>query len=367
MISRNNFAVVCLGIALGAQGCALLLGYDEDKPTVMQAGGGNGGAGGIAGAGGAGGNEEVPCTSASTCPGEDDACKKRTCMSGMCGVEFVAAGTVCNTSGACDGAGVCKKDIGALCTAPEQCFNGLCVDGLCCDTGCTDTCKACNVTGTEGMCTNVAMGVDDVGTCAGTNDSCDGAGACKKENGQGCASASDCSSGFCVDGVCCNSACTADATGINTCASGTCTNRSWAAWPMPNPVGTGLPNPSSYTIDTANGTVFDDVTKLMWQRDVDPGFYTWDDAKTYCSNLVYGGYSDWRLPTRIELVSLVDFTVPSPGPTIDTVAFPNTPNNLFWTSSSLAGSPSHAWDVTFYSGKSFNDQLTLMSRVRCVR
>jgi hypothetical protein len=38
----------------------------------------------------------------------------------------------------------------------------------------------------------------------------------------------------------------------------------------------------------------------------------------------FGGYSDWCLPTRHELFSITDFSVPYPIPTINTTYFPNT-------------------------------------------
>jgi hypothetical protein len=136
---------------------------------------------------------------------------------------------------------------------------------------------------------------------------------------------------------------------------------------MPNPSDADLPNPSSYTIDAANGVVTDNVTGLMWQRDVAPKTYTWKLAKQYCANLSLGGQTDWRLPVRIELVSLVDFMKPQPGPTIDTVAFPNTPGDLFWTSSPMVGVPSNAWFVNFYYGHTFTNGAAAMGQVRCVR
>lgn len=50
----------------------------------------------------------------------------------------------------------------------------------------------------------------------------------------------------------------------------------------------------------------------MWQKDTAPGSqlgkYTWEQALTYCENLVLGVYSDWRLPNRNELQSLVDYS-----------------------------------------------------------
>ncbi len=54
---------------------------------------------------------------------------------------------------------------------------------------------------------------------------CDGAGACKLEDGQACVNAPECLSGNCADGVCCNDTCTDE---CKSCALsgkvGTCTN-----------------------------------------------------------------------------------------------------------------------------------------------
>ncbi len=136
-------------------------------------------------------------------------------------------------------------------------------------------------------------------------------------------------------------------------------------WKMPNPPSTGLPNPASYT-DRGDGTVRDNVTGLLWQRDVPSATYSWQQAKDYCSSLTVAGCG-WRLPTRIELVSLVDFTKPYPGPTIDANAFPGTPGEEFWSSSLWAGSSSYAWSVNFNNSSTYSEDVTYASRVRCVR
>jgi len=131
----------------------------------------------------------------------------------------------------------------------------------------------------------------------------------------------------------------------------------------------GLPNPSSYTVDDVNDVVLDNVTGLTWQRTVDGSAYTWAGAGTYCDNLDLGGYSDWRLPTRIELGSLVDFTVKQP--CIDGNAFPNTLSIAFWTfwtsTADAANVGFDAWAIGFDYGRPFQYPLANKYQVRCVR
>ncbi len=92
----------------------------------------------------------------------------------------------------------------------------------------------------------------------------------------------------------------------------------------------------------------------------------WSQAGAYCSSLSLAGQTGWRLPSEIELYSLVDFTVTS-GATIDATAFPNTPAVWFWSSSPVAGYPSYAWVVDFYSGSTNNSDVSNTYQVRCVR
>jgi hypothetical protein len=99
-------------------------------------------------------------------------------------------------------------------------------------------------------------------------------------------------------------------TGGMACTSEGNTDPTWANWPMPNPLAAGLPNPASYTIDEFGLTVKDNVTGLIWERK--SSLRTLAQTKTHCEGLKLNGVTGFRIPTRIELISLVDTTVTRP-------------------------------------------------------
>lgn len=65
-------------------------------------------------------------------------------------------------------------------------------------------------------------------------------------------------------------------------------------------------NLPSYT-DNGDGTITDNVTGLMWQKDMGEKI-AFSEAITQSQSLTLGGYSDWRVPTIKELYSLILFT-----------------------------------------------------------
>jgi hypothetical protein len=67
-------------------------------------------------------------------------------------------------------------------------------------------------------------------------------------------------------------------------------------------------------------------------------------AEAACSALGEG----WRLPTRVELLSLVDDTRTEPA--IDVSRFPDTKSGAYWTSTLYASGSSYAWVVNFGYG-----------------
>ena len=138
----------------------------------------------------------------------------------------------------------------------------------------------------------------------------------------------------------------------------------WPQYPLP-----GTPSHDrSYQITSTGGeeTVIDCVTGLEWQRAVTADTYTQADAIRHCNGLTLAG-SGWRLPSTIELMTLVDYAVLPPGPTIDVTAFPATPTEWFWSSSPIAYSAVYGWYVNFGDGTAMSVGADAAYRTRCVR
>ncbi len=116
--------------------------------------------------------------------------------------------------------------------------------------------------------------------------------------------------------------------------------------------------------DNGNATVTDHQTGLVWQQEDDGEMRNWKDAGRYCAQLSLGGRSDWRLPDDDELTGIVDNTRSNPA--IDPVFF-ETKSSDYWSSTSDADYPSHAWGVAFgYSGVEYVYKVNYLY-VRCVR
>jgi hypothetical protein len=133
-------------------------------------------------------------------------------------------------------------------------------------------------------------------------------------------------------------------------------------------------NPMSYT-NNGDGTITDNVTGLMWQMTPDAVNYNWYEATgTYdatdnstttdvCGDLTLGGYTDWRLPEKRELLSIVDYGTENPA--IDTSYFPDTSTYDYWANT--AYSTTDAWNVQFADGAVTTASKTTGKHVQCVR
>lgn len=126
-------------------------------------------------------------------------------------------------------------------------------------------------------------------------------------------------------------------------------------------------NPPSYTVN-GDGSVTDNNTILLWQREDDGLQRTWDEAKNYCENLDLSESMGWRVPTRKELLSLIKYTGWAPGvPAIDLSAFPNAKSSVYWSSTPYAGNAFEAWPVNFSFLGSATIDKSAKYYVRCVK
>lgn len=147
--------------------------------------------------------------------------------------------------------------------------------------------------------------------------------------------------------------------------------------------------------------VLDNVTGLTWEVKVDDPtdlrhkshYYSWynSDSGTNGGNEGYAdngacaggtgcdtekyvndvnaaglcGYSDWRLPSYDELLSIVDFG--SSYPAIDTAYFPYTNSSGYWASTPSAAGADYVWDVDFITGFADLTGKDVFDYVRLVR
>jgi len=145
---------------------------------------------------------------------------------------------------------------------------------------------------------------------------------------------------------------------------------SWARWPMPNPPDGGglLGTDFDYVTGGDGGVVTDRRTNLVWGlRAGAAQSNDFDAAIRYCDGYEPG--VKWRLPTRIELVTLIDFTRTNPA--IDTSHFPTdqVPAGWYWTSSVVRPPtlPYRFWAVDFATGAVSDSPPSGARNVLCVK
>ena len=97
--------------------------------------------------------------------------------------------------------------------------------------------------------------------------------------------------------------------------------------------------------------------------------YTHHEAEArYIKNLnkkKYGGFSDWRLPNKDELRSIIDYG--RTGPAVDTWYFPNTKSDFYWTSVAYKMQKPFIWGIFFGLGSGICYAPSSERYVRAVR
>lgn len=127
----------------------------------------------------------------------------------------------------------------------------------------------------------------------------------------------------------------------------------------------GGPSPAGSFTDNGDGTITESTTGLIWEKVPGASTYTWINALAHCEGLSLAGRTDWRLPDRQELKSLVD---PSrSNPSIDPAFNGNCQPYAHWTSTSYYNVPNSAWVVGFGSGNALTHGAGNSNYARCVR
>lgn len=160
-------------------------------------------------------------------------------------------------------------------------------------------------------------------------------------------------------------------------------------WPLPIPSDTpeNVFATAEHYQDNNDGTISDTATGLMWQK-IERNPNTGEallprlrhfSGVEHCRDLRLAGHTDWRLPSRIELFSLLthpEGTDPQ-NPISDFSLFPNLDGEVVWSSSffRLRNVPlppnvapiNHAWLVSFASGASVPVPVGSPLSILCVR
>jgi len=122
-----------------------------------------------------------------------------------------------------------------------------------------------------------------------------------------------------------------------------------------------LYNLPSYT-DNKDGTISDNVTGLMWEKDMGQKM-TLEEAIEKAESSRLGSYSDWRVPTIKELYSLSDFNGRSGGEAragdilfIDTDYFSQPIGNVELGEREI---DAQTWSSTIYTGKTMKNDTAI--------
>ena len=113
--------------------------------------------------------------------------------------------------------------------------------------------------------------------------------------------------------------------------------------------------------------VLDQDTGLLWERSPAIARTDWKAARSNCLNKAIGGQRGWRLPSIVELTSLLDPSVQDSDAMLPVGhPFLNNPSGFYWSSSS-DGESSKAWHLHLSNGHVHMTSKASAFKVWCVR
>jgi hypothetical protein len=115
----------------------------------------------------------------------------------------------------------------------------------------------------------------------------------------------------------------------------------------------GAAAPTPRFVAGSDQTVTDASTLLVWSKEQSIQQYNWQEAIDYIKGLNIGnylGYSDWRLPNRNELESLVNHGQSNPATWLNGEGFNGFISSNYWSSTTIAIGTLYAWALDFSSG-----------------
>lgn len=111
----------------------------------------------------------------------------------------------------------------------------------------------------------------------------------------------------------------------------------------------------------------DPSTNLIWEdtEHVQEVKINHIQARGYCNSLTLGGFTDWRLPTLPELMTIIDYKRYKPA-ILKEFRYVDK-DTLYWSSTPFARSADEYWGVSFKDGGTDNAGEIYDRYVRCVR
>lgn len=128
------------------------------------------------------------------------------------------------------------------------------------------------------------------------------------------------------------------------------------------------PSASRFTVlaEFNNAAVRDNNTGLVWEQSpvpTSPG-PTWNDARLQCIDRNVGGTRGWRLPSVVELASVIDPSLPAP---YIPAVFTGVQLTPYWSATANAVGSSSALNVNFDDGHVGMSSKSSSNAIWCVR